>query len=93
MAYNPEAEVEHHTELDATDARQARWGRHAFWMLLASMVLVVIALFGTWIARSGDLQSVDHKTRAVPGEETGSPTPLIAPKQKATDVRPTDRKG
>jgi hypothetical protein len=90
MTYNPDAEAEHAPEVAATDARQGRWGRHALWMLLASLALVVIALFGTWWARSGDLQSVDHKSRAVAGEEATSPTPLVQPKNKVTDVRPTD---
>jgi len=89
MAYNPDAEAEH-AELPATDARQGRWGRHALWMLLASLVLVFLALFGTWLARSGDLQAVSHKTQAnaQPGETT--PTRLVQPKNRATDIRPTD---
>lgn len=89
MAYNPEAEGEH-TDLQATDARQGRWGRHALWMLLASLVLVVIALFGTWLARSGDLQAISHKTQANAEDAATSPAPLVQPKNKVTDVRPTD---
>jgi hypothetical protein len=90
MAYTPDAEVEHAPEVPATDARQGRWGRHALWMLLASLALVFIALFGTWWARSGDLRAVDHKARVTAGEEQTSPTPLVQPKNKASDVRPTD---
>lgn len=39
----------------ATDARQANWGRHALWMLICSTALVVIALFGAWAFKAGDL--------------------------------------
>ena len=33
-------DTEHAPELDATDARQGRWGRHMLWVLLAGLVLV-----------------------------------------------------
>jgi hypothetical protein len=89
MTYNPDVETEH-AELQATDARQGRWGRHALWMLLASLFLVIIALFGTWWARSGDLQAVSHKTQANAQAGETTPTTLVQPKNKAADVRPTD---
>lgn len=89
MAYN-DTETEH-VEVPATDARQGRWGQHALWMLLAGLVLVALALFGTWAVRSGDLQSVSHKTEANM-QAPVSPTHLVQPKQTANDVRPTDRR-
>jgi hypothetical protein len=45
--------------IDATDARQGRWGRHAFWMLVCSTVLAIAALFGSWMFRAGDLSAAD----------------------------------
>ena len=89
MAYN-DTETEH-VELPATDARQGRWGQHALWMLIAGLVLVVIALFGTWWSRSGDLAAVNHKSEANMQPST-TPTRLVQPKQTAKDVRPTDRR-
>ncbi|MGE5567040.1 MAG: hypothetical protein ACM3YN_12930 [Parcubacteria group bacterium] len=89
MAYN-DTETEH-VELPATDARQGRWGQHALWMLLAGLVLVAIALFGTWLARSGDFAAINHKAESNMQPAT-SPSSLVVPKNKATDVRPTDRR-
>ncbi|MBI5939799.1 MAG: hypothetical protein HY859_05170 [Caulobacterales bacterium] len=49
--------------IDATDARQASWGRHAFWMLICSTALVVVALFGAWAYRADDLSAADARSR------------------------------
>ncbi len=59
---------DHGPELEATDARQGRWGRHMLWVLLASLVLVFAALMGTWAMRSGDLAAVDHNSRVTTEE-------------------------
>jgi hypothetical protein len=83
MAYN-DTETEH-VEIPATDARQGRWGQHALWMLVA------IALFGTWLARSGDFSAINHKAESNM-QSSATPTPLVQPKQTANDVRPTDRR-
>jgi hypothetical protein len=89
MAYN-DTETEH-VEIPATDARQGRWGQHALWMLVAGLVLVAIALFGTWLARSGDFSAINHKAESNM-QSSATPTPLVQPKQTANDVRPTDRR-
>ena len=68
-------------ELDATDARQGRWGRHMLWVLLAGLLLVVIALFGSWAARAPDLESVDYKSRAVAEEGPQTTSELLPAKQ------------
>jgi len=82
---------DHGPDVGATDARQGRWGRHVFWVLLAGLALVVIALFGTWFSQAGNLESVDHKARATAEEgRSTSDTALVAPKNKETDVRPVD---
>jgi len=41
--------------LNATRARQGRFGRHVFWVLLISTALAAIALFGAWTWRAPDL--------------------------------------
>jgi len=46
MSTTPSTETPPH--LDATHARSGFRGRHVLWMLLISLVLVVIALFGSW---------------------------------------------
>ncbi len=54
--------------IDATDARQASWGRHAFWMLICSTALVVVALFGAWAYRADDLSDADARSRPTAAE-------------------------
>lgn len=49
--------------IEATDARQGRWGRHMFWVLVASTTLAAIALFGSWVLNAGDLADADMKSR------------------------------
>ncbi len=51
--------VDHAPRLNATRARQGRWGRHVFWVLVVSTVLAAIALFGAWSFRAKDLASVE----------------------------------
>jgi hypothetical protein len=83
-----DAEPEHAPELEATDARQGRWGRHMLWVLLAGLLLVVIALFGTWLSRAGDLEAVDNRARATAEEGPNATATLVEPKNRETDVRP-----
>jgi hypothetical protein len=45
--------------IEATDARQGRWGRHALWILVCSTVLAIVALLGSWMYRAGDLAAAD----------------------------------
>ncbi|PTS91509.1 MULTISPECIES: hypothetical protein [unclassified Caulobacter] len=72
--------------ISATRARQGRWGRHIFWILVVSTVLAAMALFGAWGFRSGDLASVEHNngvktpaeaerfdTRQSPARQTAPP--------------------
>lgn len=79
---------EHAPEIPATQARQGRWGQHMLWVLLAGLALVFIALFGTWASRSGDLQAVDHKARAIAEEGPQADAPLLEAKQRETDAVP-----
>ncbi|HWA60949.1 MAG TPA: hypothetical protein VG939_06220 [Caulobacteraceae bacterium] len=47
-----------HVDKGATEARQARRGRHAFWILAVSTVLAGTATFVAWLYQSGRLESV-----------------------------------
>ena len=67
------AEVTHdadgdHVHIPVTEVRQGRWGRHAFWVLLASTLLAAVALFAAWGMRSGDLSDA-QKTQVPPTRE------------------------
>jgi hypothetical protein len=48
--------------LPATRARQGRWGRHVFWVLLISTILAALALFAAWMFRADDLASTEPKS-------------------------------
>jgi hypothetical protein len=50
--------------LNATRARQGRWGKHIFWVLVISTVLAALALFGAWSFRANDLASVEANNGA-----------------------------
>lgn len=69
----------HHPAVNATRARQGRWGRHVFWVLVISTVLAAAALFGAWGLRSGDISRVEH-TRGRP------------PPRKPSTIPPTRRR-
>jgi hypothetical protein len=45
--------------VNATRARQGRFGRHVLWLLLVSTALAALALFAAWTWRSDDLARVD----------------------------------
>lgn len=65
------ADIHHHAapetrgpRLNATRARQGRWGRQIFWVLVISTVLAALALFGAWSFRAQDLASVEANNGA-----------------------------
>ncbi len=60
--------------VNATRARQGRFGRHIFWILIVSTVLAALALFGAWSFRAGDLAAVDDNTGANTPAEARSGT-------------------
>jgi len=66
--------------VNATRARQGRFGRHIFWILVISTVLAALALFGAWSFRARDLAAVDVNTGAsTPAEaRSGNTTPQPA---------------
>jgi len=43
----------------ATRVRQGRFGRHLLWVLLVSLALAVLALFGSWAWQSDELASTE----------------------------------
>ena len=63
--------------LTETRARQARWGRPVFWVLLVSLILSGAALFLVWLFNAHALTSVEPDSQRLPPE--GSHSPLMAP--------------
>jgi hypothetical protein len=73
---------DHHTDLSVTEARQGRWGRPVFWVLVISTTLAVLALIGVWIAQSGQFTTVQNKEAARAAQMAGPPPlPSSTPRQ------------
>lgn len=71
--------------LNATRARQGRWGQHIFAILVVSTVLAAIALFGAWGFRSNDLAAVEHNNGAkTPAEASRYSTEQSPARQNTT---------
>jgi uncharacterized membrane protein YhaH (DUF805 family) len=76
----PPAEAGHEV-LEATEARQGRWGRHAFWMLVASTTLAVIALFAAWAFFSGAFTEVNEASTPTAAEARATTGPVTDVKE------------
>lgn len=70
--------------MNATRARQGRFGRHVFWVLLISTALAALGVFASWAWRADDLsttepnnarQAVDARTFDAPEPAPVTPTP------------------
>jgi hypothetical protein len=56
--------------LSATRARQGRFGRHVFWVLLVSTALAALALFGAWTWRAEDMARTDVRAKSQAATQT-----------------------
>ena len=65
--------------LGATRARQGRFGRHVFWVLLISTLLAALAVFGAWTWRSGDLATTEPHNARQPADARAFDAPEPAP--------------
>lgn len=70
MAYQTPETEEASQVMKATRARQGSWGRHIFWVLIISVVLAAMALFGAWAFNSQNLEGQGGQTRS----EQSAPT-------------------
>lgn len=62
----------------ATRARQGRWGKHVFWVLVISTALAAVVLMTTWGVNSDNLADanaprVSSQAEAVQGSTTPGP--------------------
>lgn len=67
--------------LNATRARQGRWGRHVLWVLVISTALAALALFGSWGMRSNDYANIQDQNRPTQAETGVIPADSVAAKQ------------
>lgn len=65
--------------LNATRARQGRWGRHMFWVLAVSTLLAVIGLFAAWSWRAPDLAATEPTEAAQQQQAQTFDTPQPPP--------------
>ena len=77
-------ETESHPTLAATPARQGRFGRHVFWVLVISTLLAAIALLVAWVWRADDLAQVERNNGRMmtPAHAFDAPEPAPATQQK-----------
>lgn len=75
--------------LGETRARQGRLGRHVLFILLVSVALSAIALFGSWAWRSGDLAATEPNNARQPADAQAfnapDPAPIQAPSANQQD--------
>jgi hypothetical protein len=68
------------TTLGVTRARQGRLGRNVFWVLVATLLLVVVGFFAAWTWKSGDLASTQpsQAARQANADHFAAPPPKSA---------------
>ena len=71
----PRARHEGHDVLEATEARQGRWGRHVFWVLVISTALAAAALFGSWAFHADELQVANNASTPTAAEAAATTGP------------------
>ena len=82
-----------HPEVTATPARQGRWGRPVFWVLLISTLLAALALLAAWMWRADDLATAQGGSdRVTQDQGFQAPVPAEATRQDESSA-PGDTMG
>lgn len=76
--------TDHGPDLNVTEARQGRRGRHVLIILIASLALVIIAFFAIYLSHADDLKGQGGQERAVDARSETFDAPEPAPKQNET---------
>ena len=61
--------------LNATRARQGRWGRQVFWVLVFGTLLAALGMFAAWTWKSADEGPPGSAQETVDGRGYGAPEP------------------
>jgi hypothetical protein len=61
--------------LNATRARQGRWGQHIFWVLVFGTLLAALGMFAAWTWKSADEGPAGTAQETVDGRGFGAPEP------------------
>jgi len=69
--------------LNATRARQGRWGRHVFWVLVFGTLLAALGMFAAWTWRADEVTQPTKAEQAVSAQtfDTPPPPPATPPSQ------------
>jgi hypothetical protein len=76
--------------MSATRARQGRYGRHVFWVLLFGTLLAALGLFAAWTWRAGDLAKAnvnDGPSRSAAAFHAPEPAAIV-PQPAQTGTAP-----
>jgi hypothetical protein len=76
MSYSSRDDDRPAPALNATRARQGRWGRHILWVLVFGTLLAALAMFAAWTWRAGSHPGpVGRAQETVSGQHTDVPAP------------------
>jgi hypothetical protein len=64
-----------HPVVAATPARQGRYGRHVFWVLVVSTILAAIGLGLAWMWKAPAMSAEDAKLSPPPAQQAAPPNP------------------
>ena len=82
----PSPDTERPQVMNATRARQGRWGRHVFWVLVFGTMLAALGMFAAWTWKSTtDPVPVGQGMERVDGRQT---TDTPAPPQVTPQTSP-----
>jgi len=70
--------------LNATRARQGRFGKHMIWVLIFGTLLAALGLFAAWTFKGKDLASVEEHNAKKPVLAQSFDAPSPAPVQPYT---------
>ena len=78
----PSPDTERPQVMNATRARQGRWGRHVFWVLVFGTVLAALAMFAAWTWRADDLASSEPSKAEQAASAQSFDTPAPPPETR-----------
>ena len=83
----PSRETEHAPVVNATRARQGRWGRHVFWVLVFGTLLAGLGMFAAWTWQSTtEPTPVGRGMERVDGRQTSdTPAPPTPTRQTSSN--------
>jgi hypothetical protein len=77
-----------HPDLNATEARQGRRGKHVLWILIISLGLIVVIYGVIWLMNAGPLSDKSGNAQADPAAAATYSAPAPAAKQDNAQVAP-----